>query len=180
MSKPRDQVRQTSRYLSKILRHQPESIGLELDAQGWGSLSDLIRLSPPWVTRERVEKAVSDNDKQRFTIKDGRIRANQGHSIKVDLGMLPVEPPEFLYHGTYRKVVAAILAGGLKKMNRHHVHMAAETGTAVIVGKRQGAPVVFKVLAGQMHRDGYEFFQSTNGVWLTDHVPPKYLEQHYE
>lgn len=172
-----DPIKRTSKYLSKLLRHAPESIGLTLDAQGWCSLADLLRLSPPWVTQESVEKAVADNDKQRFTIEDGRIRANQGHSVEVDLGLTALFPPEFLYHGTYPKVLDAIYAQGLLKMNRHHVHMASETTTAATVGRRSGAPVVFKVLAGQMHGDGFNFYCSMNGVWLTDHVPPKYLER---
>ncbi len=172
-----DPIKRTSKYLSKILRHQPGSIGLKLDKAGWGSLADLIRLSPPWVTLERVKAAVEQNDKQRFTIDEGRIRANQGHSIEVDLGLKIEIPPEFLYHGTYAKVVDAIWAEGLKKMNRHAVHMASETTTAATAGRRSGAPVVLKILAGQMHRQGFVFEVSANGVWLTDHVPSKYLER---
>jgi len=163
--------------LSLILRHDPGKIGLTLDRGGWADLDELLRLAPPWVTREAVERAVAENDKQRFTVKDGRIRANQGHSIDVILDLVALEPPEFLYHGTYHKVVDAIWAEGLKRMARHHVHMAAETGTAVTVGRRSGTPVVFKILARAMHQEGHVFYCSDNGVWLTDHVPPKYLKR---
>lgn len=163
--------------MSLILRHDPGKIGLTLDRGGWADLDELLRLAPPWVTREAVERAVAENDKQRFTVKDGRIRANQGHSIDVILDLVALEPPEFLYHGTYHKVVDAIWAEGLKRMARHHVHMAAETGTAVTVGRRSGTPVVFKILARAMHQEGHVFYCSDNGVWLTDHVPPKYLKR---
>jgi putative RNA 2'-phosphotransferase len=172
-----DPIKRTSKYLSKILRHAPGSIGLELDKAGWGSLGDLIRLSPPWVTPERVEAAVEQNDKQRFTIEDGRIRANQGHSIEVDLGLKIETPPEFLYHGTFAKAVNSIWRDGLLKMNRHAVHMASETTTAATVGRRSGTPVGFKILAAQMHTNGFDFYVSANGVWLTDQVPPRYLER---
>tara|TARA_Y100000310_G_scaffold279517_1_gene298669 strand:+ start:4447 stop:4986 length:540 start_codon:yes stop_codon:yes gene_type:complete len=170
-------IKRTSKYLSKILRHAPEQIGLELDKAGWGSLSELVRLSPPWVTLESVNRAVAENDKQRFTIDGGLIRANQGHSIDVDLGLKIETPPEFLYHGTYAKAVDAIWRDGLLKMNRHAVHMASETTTAATVGRRSGTPVVFKILAAQMHTNGFDFYVSANGVWLTDQVPPRYLER---
>jgi len=110
-------------------------------------------------------------------VKDGLIRASQGHSVPVDLGLKPVPPPEVLYHGTYHKVVGSIRQKGLLKMNRHAVHLASETTTAETVGRRSGTPVLFKVLAQAMHKDGYAFFVSDNGVWLTNHVPPQYLEQ---
>lgn len=172
-----DPVVRTSKWLSLILRHDPGKIGLTLDRGGWASLDELLRKAPPWVTRDAVVQAVTENDKQRFTIKDGRIRANQGHSIEVELDLVAVEPPEFLYHGTYHKVVDLIWAEGLRKMARHHVHMAAETGTAVTVGRRSGTPVVFKILAAKMHAEGFIFYRSDNGVWLTEHVPPTYLER---
>lgn len=168
--------KRVSKYLSLILRHQPDKVGLTLDKAGWVDLDALVEATPPWVTREGVLDAVANNDKQRFSIVDGRIRANQGHSIDVDLGLSPVEPPEFLYHGTHWKAVATIQVEGLQKMNRHHVHMSTDSGTAIAVGRRAGAPVLFKVLAGQMHRDGHTFYCSTNGVWLVEHVPAEYLE----
>jgi len=171
-----------SKYLSLVLRHAPEKAGLTLDEGGWADLDTLLANGPKGLTREVVERVVAESDKQRFSLvpaPDGgaRIRANQGHSVPVDLGLTPVEPPEHLYHGTYRAAVAAIEETGLSKMRRHHVHLAAETGTAVTVGMRTGTPVLFRVRAGAMHRDGFPFFRSTNGVWLTDHVPPRYLER---
>jgi len=170
----RKQAKGCSRWLSRHLRH--ESNALTPDAEGWVPLTDVFAAAP-WMTQEMLEQVVRDNDKQRFTIDGDRIRANQGHSIQVNLSLEPVEPPEFLYHGTFPKVVATIEAEGLSKMARHHVHMAAETGTAMTVGRRSGTPVVFKVLAGQMHRDGFVFYCSANGVWLVEHAPPKYLEK---
>ena len=128
-------------------------------------------------TMAKVVEAVETSDKQRFAIEDEMIRANQGHTISVDLGLVPVVPPEFLFHGTYHEAVDAIEQEGLSKMKRHHVHLAVETGTAVQVGRRSGTPVVFKVASGQMHRDGYPFYCSVNGVWLVEEVPHEYLER---
>jgi len=167
--------KRVSKWLSRHLRH--ESPILVPDEGGWVPLGNLVLAAPDWVTREAVVAAVENNDKQRFTIADDRIRANQGHTIPVQLDLVPTEPPEFLYHGTYHKAVAAIEREGLRKMKRHHVHMAADTSTAVTVGRRSGTPVLFKVLAGRMHRDGYPFFQSVNGVWLVEAVPPEFLER---
>ena len=169
-------VRRVSKWLSRHLRHKSDR--LTPDAEGWVPLEIVIDRSPAWVTQETIEIAVRDNDKQRFTIDGGDcIRANQGHTIQVDLSLPLTVPPEFLYHGTYHKAVAAIEREGLSRMKRHHVHMAEETGTAVAVGRRQGTPVVFKVLAREMSRVGYQFFRSANGVWLTERVPPDYLER---
>lgn len=167
--------KRVSKYLSLVLRHEPERIGLSLDAGGWVELAELVANGPAWLTAEAVLKAVAENDKQRFSVVDGRIRANQGHSVAVDLDLKPEVPPNLLYHGTFPGALAAIEVEGLQKMARHHVHLAAETGTATIVGKRSGTPVVLTVRAGEMHRDGHVFFRSVNGVWLTDHVPPRYL-----
>lgn len=166
-----------SKYLSIILRHAPEKGRITLDAEGWADLDLLVRNAPSGVTRAAIEKVVAENDKQRFTIEGDRIRANQGHTVEVNLNLVPVEPPEFLYHGTYPGAVQAIWAHGLLKMQRHHVHLAADTGTAVTVGRRSGTPILFEVHAGQMHRDGYPFYRSSNGVWLTDHVSPQYLRE---
>lgn len=170
--RPRD----LSKYLSLILRHDPAAGGVSLDAEGWTDLDNLVAQSRGKFTRAEVEEVVAGNDKQRFTIKDGRIRANQGHTIEVNLNLEARDPPEFLYHGTYPEVVPLIQAEGLKKMARHHVHMAEDCETAVTVGRRSGTPVLFKVKARQMHQDGHTFFRSANGVWLVEHVPPQYLE----
>jgi len=169
------EIKRVSKWLSRHLRHRSPVI--TPDREGWALLSNVISASPGRVTLEAIEIAVAGNDKQRFTIDGDRIRANQGHSIDVDLKLERLEPPEFLYHGTYHKAVAAITAGGLLKMKRHHVHMSEDTGTAVTVGRRSGSPVLFKVKAREMSRVGYHFFRSANGVWLTERVPPEYLER---
>lgn len=175
MSKP-DPIRRTSKYLSRVLRHEPGHLPIKKDG-GWANLDTLLRLAPAWVTRENVIAAVKHNDKQRFTLDGNRIRANQGHTIDVDLGFEEAVPPEFLYHGTYPRVVDAIWDEGLKRMKRHHVHMADNTDDAATVGRRSGTPVVFRIAALHMHREGFVFYRSSNGVWLTDHVPPAYLER---
>jgi len=175
-----DRTRHVSKFLSLVLRHAPETIGLGLDEQGWASVEELIeacnRSGTP-LTREELEHVVATSDKKRFAFsEDGlRIRANQGHSIKVDLGFEPREPPEVLYHGTARRVLESILKEGLIKGARHHVHLSSDAATAAKVGSRHGKPVVLVVKSGQMHVDGYAFYLSQNGVWLTDHVPSEYL-----
>lgn len=170
-------TKRVSRYLSLILRHEPEKAAVTPDGEGWVDLDRLVENSPEWVTTQAVIDAVAGNDKQRFSLVDGRIRANQGHSIKVDLGLQAMTPPHLLFHGTYPGAIGAIEREGLRKMNRHHVHLAEETGTATTVGRRTGTPIVFTVLAGAMHEAGYVFYRSINGVWLTDQVPPKFLRR---
>ena len=165
-----------SKFLSLLLRHRPEVANLDMDRGGWVSIDQIVENTDDWLTHEVIIDAVENNSKQRFTIKDGRIRANQGHSIDVDLGLEPVTPPNILYHGTYPKVMPAIQREGLRKMKRHHVHMATDPTDAETVGRRSGSPVLLSVDAARMHADGYIFYVSANGVWLTDHVPPKYLE----
>jgi putative RNA 2'-phosphotransferase len=169
-------ARRLSKYLSLILRHQPERGGITLDHEGWADLHLIIQ-NAPGVTREAIEQVVAGNDKQRFTIEGDRIRANQGHSVPVELNLQTLPPPEVLYHGTFPGVVAAIRREGLLKMARHHVHLAEDSGTAVTVGRRSGTPVLFKVHAGRMHLAGHNFFRSVNGVWLAEYVPPEYLEE---
>lgn len=169
-----------SKYLSLHLRHRPEALGLELGPGGWVSLTDLLaaaaRKGFP-ISREEVAEVVTFCAKQRYSFDASRtqIRANQGHSVSVDLQLEPVEPPAILYHGTGSKSVAAILARGLEKRSRHHVHLSPDLPTAVNVGRRHGLAVVLEVAAGVMHRDGHVFFCSTNGVWLVDCVPAQYL-----
>jgi putative RNA 2'-phosphotransferase len=166
-------------FMCLVLRHKPSAANVTADAEGWVDLEGMIRGSMGILTRELVMDIVATNNKQRFAVsEDGKkIRAKQGHSIPVDLKLEPVKPPEFLYHGTEHAVTRVILAEGLKKMRRHHVHMAEETGTAVKVGMRHGSPVVFRIDAGKMHEFGHTFYRSENGVWLVEYVPPEYLKR---
>lgn len=166
-----------SKFLSYVLRHKPDSIGLELDVEGWASISDLINKADIPITRELLNTVISTNDKQRFAIsKDGLfIRANQGHSLNIDLKLHPLLPPELLYHGTATCFLASIKEKGLVPKNRQYVHLSGDEETATKVGQRHGKPVVFKIHARTMHKQGYEFFQAQNGVWLTDMVPAGYI-----
>ncbi len=167
-----------SKYLSKHLRHQPERIGLTLDEAGWVEIDELIAACAAHgfhFTRDELDHVVAANDKKRFAIEGTRIRASQGHSIEVDLGLPPATPPPYLYHGTVARSLDAIRAEGLRPMNRHDVHLSADRETATRVGARRGRPVVLSVDAGAMHRDGHVFHLSANGVWLTKAVPPQYL-----
>ncbi|WP_369365815.1 RNA 2'-phosphotransferase [Streptomyces sp. CG4] len=167
-----------SKYLSKHLRHQPERIGLTLDPAGWVEIDTLIAAAAAHgfrITREELDHVVATNDKRRFAIEGSRIRASQGHSIEVDLGLPPATPPPYLYHGTVARSLDPIRADGLRPMNRHDVHLSANRETATRVGARRGRPVVLTVDAGAMHRDGHIFRVSANGVWLTRAVPPRYL-----
>ncbi|MCL4303201.1 MAG: RNA 2'-phosphotransferase [Anaerolineae bacterium] len=170
-----------SKFLSLLLRHKPETIGLTLDSAGWTSVEELLRACEQHevpLSREELEAVVATNDKQRFSLsEDGRrIRANQGHSVEVELGYQPAEPPEFLYHGTVERFLPSIRAKGLFKGQRHHVHLSPDIATAAKVGRRRGKPVILTISSGQMYRAGYSFYQSANGVWLAEHVPPQYLE----
>ena len=175
------QLVEISKFLSFVLRHNPQAIGITLDAEGWVAVNDLLAAAARHGqsgTRQQVEEVVATNDKKRFSLSaDGQlIRANQGHSVEVDLGLLPVEPPELLYHGTVERFLDSIREKGLIRGNRHHVHLSAERETAMKVGQRRGRPVVLVVEASRMQRDGHQFFQSENGVWLTEAVPPTYLQ----
>jgi putative RNA 2'-phosphotransferase len=170
-----------SKFLSFVLRHKPESIGLTLDAKGWAEVGQLIekcQAHGKLLSREVVAEIVATNTKRRFAFsEDGRfIRASQGHSIDVELGYAPAEPPEWLFHGTVSRALSAIRASGLMKMSRHHVHLSTEVETARSVGGRRGRPVILRIAAARMHRDGHAFYLSANGVWLTDAVPPAYIE----
>ncbi len=171
----------TSKFLSLVLRHRPEAIGLELDAAGWAPVPELIaraREHGRELTEPLLREVVQKNDKRRFSLsEDGsRIRARQGHSLSVDLGLEPVAPPAVLFHGSAKRFLASIRRRGLLKGERHHVHLSVDAATARAVGGRHGPPVVLRVDAGRMHADGHAFFVSENGVWLTDHVPVKYLD----
>lgn len=164
-----------SKRLSLYLRHQPERIGLKLDTAGWADVDDV--LAALRITRELLVEVVASNDKQRFAFsEDGRrIRANQGHSIPVELDLPRRTPPAKLYHGTVAKFLDEIMRDGLRPMNRHHVHLSATVETAENVGARRGHPVVLLVDAVAMNAEGAPFWLSANGVWLTAHVPPHRL-----
>ena len=173
----------TSRYISLILRHQPEVIGITLDEHGWADVNALIegvnRTHP--LNREILEEIVRTDEKQRYSFNEDHtlIRANQGHSIPVDVELKVCEPPEILYHGTGEKYVSSILKEGLIPKSRLYVHLSKDEATAKQVGSRHGKPAVFAVEAGEMHRQGHVFFLSENGVWLVKHVPASYLHRLY-
>ena len=169
-----------SKYLARHLRHQPEALGLTLDPGGWVAVDALLaamRRHGIELSRAQLDEIVARNNKQRFSFDETgtRIRANQGHSIPVDLQLAPATPPDALYHGTSKATIGPILREGLQKMRRQHVHLSRDKATAIKVGSRHGAPIVLLVDAAAMARNGYQFFLSDNGVWLTDHVPPQYL-----
>lgn len=179
---PQDPIVATSKLLSYVLRHRPDSIGLALDAHGWAEVSELLACLAAQgkpLDRALLDRAVASNDKQRFAFSpDGsRIRASQGHSIAVDLQLQETEPPAVLYHGTASRFLKAILASGLRPGARHHVHLSADIDTATRVGARHGFPSVLTVDAARMRADGIVFYLSDNGVWLTAEVKPKYLRQ---
>ncbi|MGO4574141.1 RNA 2'-phosphotransferase [Microvirga sp. 2TAF3] len=172
--------KEISKLLSHVLRHAPERLGLVLDPNGWTSVNDLIikaKKAGYKLDRETLEIVVAMNDKQRFTLSDDgrRIRAAQGHSLKIDLGLKASEPPVLLFHGTARSNLDSIFAEGLKPGRRQHVHLSLDESTAMKVGERHGKAVVLRVDAARMHADGKTFWQADNGVWLTGHVPPQYL-----
>ncbi|WP_274560473.1 RNA 2'-phosphotransferase [Streptomyces spiramyceticus] len=167
-----------SKYLSKHLRHQPERIGITLDENGWVEIDTLIKAAAEHgfrFTRAELDHVVAANDKQRFAVDGSRIRANQGHTVEVDLDLPEAEPPAYLYHGTVARSLDAIRTEGLRPMARHDVHLSPDRETATCVGARRGRPVVINVDAGAMHRAGHIFRVSANGVWLTASVPPEYL-----
>jgi putative RNA 2'-phosphotransferase len=170
-----------SKFLSFVLRHEPGAVGVVLDRHGWVEIDVLVekcRARGEPFSREIVETIVATSPKRRFAISDDhrRIRANQGHSTEVDLGYDPAQPPEHLFHGTVAANLSSIRAGGLKRMERHHVHLSPDVATAENVGMRRGRPVVLRVAAARMHGEGHLFYRSANGVWLTDGVPPQYIE----
>ena len=170
-----------SKFLSLVLRHNPDAIGLTLDDAGWAGITELIEKAHKTglkLTPALIQQIVATSDKQRFAISsDGScIRANQGHSILVDLGLLWEEPPDILYHGTARRNLAAIRQEGITQRNRNYAHLSADMDTALKVGVRHGNPLILMVQAGKMFSNGIRFFRSENGVWLTEHVPPEYID----
>lgn len=169
-----------SKFLSLILRHRPEVIDLALDSQGWADVDELLRLLEDYgkgMSREKLIEIVETNDKQRFGFNGDRtrIRANQGHSININLGLTPQIPPPHLFHGTASRFLDSIHRQGLLPRNRQHVHLSQDQVTAEKVGKRHGKPVILGVNSGEMVDRGLTFFRSDNGVWLTENVPVQYI-----
>lgn len=174
-------LKETSKFLSLILRHKPEIVGIRLDEHGWANVGELIAgiSKTRKFDMDMLEEIVRTDNKQRYSFNENKtlIRANQGHSIPVDVELDKAVPPEFLWHGTGEKYTSSIDKIGLIPKSRLYVHLSKDTDTAVTVGKRHGKPVVYKVLSGKMYEDGYTFYLSKNGVWLTKEVPLKYLEK---
>lgn len=172
---------QLSKWMSLVLRHDPAKFGVELDEAGWTRVDDLLaaagRAGVP-LDDATLRRVVADNDKQRFAVStDGAmIRASQGHSVEVELGLEPVDPPPVLFHGTATRFLDSIRREGLLRGSRRHVHLSADGETATMVGARHGRPAVLRIDAARMHADGHRFFRSANGVWLTDAVAAEYLD----
>ena len=162
-----------SKRMSWALRHAPEEAGIRLDPAGWTDVSELSAALR--IPVERIEAVVAADAKQRYALADGRIRAQQGHSVAVELGLEPLVPPALLFHGTVERFLDAILREGLRPGSRHHVHLSGDVETARTVGQRRGRPVVLEVAAGRAHGDGLTFYRSGNGVWLVDALPASYL-----
>ena len=176
----KDLVR-TSKFLSLILRHEPERVGLKLGDAGWVGVDELLPAVNSHgvdLTLDQLKHIVATSDKKRFAFsEDGqRIRASQGHSVEVDLQYPPQMPPELLFHGTAVRFLDSIRQHGLQKMERHDVHLSAETKVTVQVGGRHGKPALLTIRAGDMHKAGFVFRCSANGVWLVDHVPPQFIQ----
>lgn len=176
----KQQTKRISKFLSLVLRHQPDKIGITLDDAGWVAVDELLaglKRRSRAITRSQLEEVVRENDKQRFSFDESgqRIRANQGHSVTVELGYQSAAPPRQLFHGTPVQFVESIRSTGLKKQQRHHVHLHTDTATSLAVGQRRGKPVLLTIAADRMHSDGHEFFVTPNDVWLTDAVPPEYI-----
>ncbi|WP_020560758.1 RNA 2'-phosphotransferase [Thiofilum flexile] len=182
MMNEKEKIRK-GKFLSLILRHEPSKINLTLDQEGWAAVTELLAQLAKHqhaLTREELEEIVATNNKKRYSFNQDhtKIRANQGHSLThIDLGLVPQIPPKVLYHGTATRFLGSILEQGLVKGSRQHVHLSSEPSTARKVGMRHGNPVILRVDAEQMQRDGGVFYCSENGVWLTDHVPVQYLQE---
>jgi putative RNA 2'-phosphotransferase len=175
------EIIKTSKFLSLILRHEPERAGLRLGEAGWVGVDELLQAvnsHDVTLTLDQLKHIVATSDKKRFAFSDDgqRIRASQGHSIEVDLQYPPQTPPEILYHGTATRFLDGIRQHGLQKMERHDVHLSAETKVTVQVGGRHGRPALLTIHAGDMHRAGFVFRCSANGVWLVNHVPPQFIQ----
>ena len=170
-----------SKYMSLILRHKPEVIGIQLDAHGWADVEALLAgIGKKYtIDREILEEIARSDGKQRYSFNEDKtmIRANQGHSVQVDVELPVTQPPETLYHGTAERFSTSIEEQGLLPGSRLYVHLSSNTETAEKVGRRHGKPMIYQVDSGQMHRDGYTFYLSANGVWLTKAVPASYLKR---
>ncbi len=171
----------TSKFLSLVLRHQPDAAGIQLDAAGWVKVDELLAgcaRAGRVLSKGDLDQVVAENSKKRFEFSADNqlIRASQGHSVEVNLQFEPRIPPEFLYHGTATRFLEAIRLTGLQKMKRHHVHLSQETVMTLAVGSRHGKAVLLTINAGEMRQKGFEFFLSTNGVWLVDHVPAEFIQ----
>ncbi len=175
------EIKRLSKFLSLILRHKPETIGIKLDEHGWADVEELlqgIQKSGRNIDFSLLERIVAENDKQRFSLSEDRkkIRANQGHSVQVDVELTPKEPPEVLYHGTVEKNRLSIEEKGLIKGTRLYVHLSGDAETALkVAARRKGESLIYEVAAGAMHKDGFTLYRSVNGVWLTEIVPAEYL-----
>ncbi|MCK5855326.1 MAG: RNA 2'-phosphotransferase [Sulfurovaceae bacterium] len=171
-------LRKVSKFLSFILRHNPQSIGLTLDSHGWADVGELIAKSKEIkLNKKMIDEVVKNDSKQRYVVEDNRIRANQGHSITIDLGLKAIVPPDVLYHGTARRFLDSIMKTGLSRQQRHHVHLSQDKQMATSVGSRHGKVVLLEIDAKQMHKEGYEFYLSANGVWLSDVVPVGFIQK---
>ncbi|WP_407482565.1 RNA 2'-phosphotransferase [Elizabethkingia meningoseptica] len=176
------EIKKISKFLSLILRHQPETINLKLDENGWADVEELrIKSAKKRIcfTTEELNEVVDTNNKKRFAFNGNKtkIRASQGHSLAIDLALQPLQPPEFLYHGTSHGNVSSILEKGIEKRSRQHVHLSVDKETAEKVGMRHGKPVILTVRTGKMYEEGILFYRSENGVWLTDYVDIKYISK---
>jgi putative RNA 2'-phosphotransferase len=174
------ELNKISKYFSYLLRHDPESIGLSLDENGWADIDELVQKTVDFdLNRNLIDIVVETNDKKRFSISDDgvHIRANQGHSIGVDLDLKSIQPPQLLVHGTAEKFIELIRNQGLNKMQRHHVHLSESPAVAKNVGSRYGKPILLSISAKEMFDDGFKFFKSVNNVWLVDNVPQKYINE---
>ncbi|TAE69311.1 MAG: RNA 2'-phosphotransferase [Bacteroidetes bacterium] len=172
--------KEISKFLSLVLRHQPQKIGLILDENGWANVEELLQKMNQYhyqINITKLEEVVSTNDKQRFTFDDSKqkIRANQGHSIEIDLDLIATEPPEILYHGTADKYINSIRNEGISKQSRQHVHLSENIETAKKVGQRHGKAIVLEIKAKEMHQKGFIFYISKNNVWLTDKVDKEFI-----
>ncbi len=168
----------SSRFLSYVLRHHPEAIGITLDPAGWVPIDDLLTAMAAHgrpMTRTEIDRIVATSEKRRFEVHNGMIRAAQGHSVAIDLGLPPATPPPVLYHGTVERFLGGIRERGLLRGQRQFVHLSADAATARQVGARRGKPVILTVDAAGMHAHGHVFHQAANGVWLTEHVAPRWL-----
>ena len=169
-----------SKFLSLVLRHKPETIGLTLDEHGWARVDELLtRVNQEDVPMDEalLRQVVEDSEKKRFSFsEDGqKIRANYGHSLPIDLGLEPVEPPEFLFHGTAVRFLVSIKMKGIVPQERIHVHLSPNEDSALEVGQRHGKPVILDIQSRRMHEDGFKFYLSASGIWLTEKVPPEYI-----